>query len=242
MLHQIKPYSLKFKVALAYLACMPLAAFAASITLQGQFTLDDNVQLFDLVVAQTGSVDIRTYGYAGGSTTTGAVVPRGGFDPVLTLFDSAGAFLADNDEGVGVPVDSVTGEASDARITTTLTAGSYIAALTQFDNFSAGDLANGFVEAGNPHFTADPTFTTGGPCPSQVFRDISGTAGRCRDGNWAVDFVNVASVTERAPSSIPEPSSSLLLGCGLIGLAVGFRSRRRIKGRTTRTKRGATVT
>ncbi len=213
-------------VASAYLALMPIASLAASVTLQGHFTLDDDVQLFDVVIAQTGTTDIRTYGYAGGITPTGAVISRGGFDPVLTLFNSGGSFLTDNDEGSGVATDPTTGKAFDARIiTTTLAPGSYIVALTQFDNFVAGDLASGFVEAGHPHFTADPTFTPGAPCPGSLFRDISGTAGRCRDGNWAVDFVNVASVTERSPSSVPEPSTTLLLSSGLIGLALGFRRR-----------------
>lgn len=135
----------------------------------------------------------------------------------MTLYDSAGTFLLDNDEGSGVATDPVTGEAFDARITTTLTLGSYIVALTQFDNFAAGNLADGFVEAGHPHFTADPTFTTGGPCPGNVLRDISGSTGHCRDGDWSVDFVNVASVAET--NAAPEPMPALLFSFGLIGLA-----------------------
>src|SRR5947208_8666179 len=113
-----------------------VTASAANITLQGSFTEDDGIQLFDIVVAPSGSLDVRTYGYAGGATSTGAVVPRGGFDPVLTLFDSAGNFIADNDDGVGVGIDPITGQASDARITRNLAAGNYIVALTPYDNFS----------------------------------------------------------------------------------------------------------
>src|SRR5581483_9667957 len=95
--------------------------------------------------------------------------------------------------------------------------GSYIVALTEFDNFSLGNLSDGFAEAGNPNFTAASNFTTGGPCPAGMFRDISGTAGRCRDGNWSVDFVNVASV---APvTATPEPGTVALLGAGLLAFA-----------------------
>jgi len=103
-----------------------------------------------------------------------------------------------------------------------LTAGSYIVALTQYDNFAAGvDLASGFVESGHPHFTAASAFTTGGPCAGNLFRDISGTAGRCRDGNCAVDFLNVATVTPRSP--VPEPAATFLLRVGLAGLCVALR-------------------
>jgi len=45
------------------------------------------VQLLNLTVAPAGSVDIRSYGYAGGTASTGTVVPSGGFDTILTLFD-----------------------------------------------------------------------------------------------------------------------------------------------------------
>jgi hypothetical protein len=62
------------------LAIFPLIAGAADITLQGTFTADDNVQLFSVSLAAAVPVDIRSYGYAGGTTSTGTVVPRGGFD------------------------------------------------------------------------------------------------------------------------------------------------------------------
>jgi hypothetical protein len=201
------------------LALAPLISRATNVTLEGTFNADDNVQLFTVAIAAPAAVDIRSYGYAGGTTSTGTVVPAGGFDTILTLFDASGVFIDDNDEGAGVALDPLTGLAADARITTTLTAGNYIVALTQFDSFSIGNLADGFAETGNPHFTADPSFTTGGSCPGGLFRDISGTAGNCRTGNWGVDFVTVASVTPVA--STPEPSVMLLTGIGLALLVVG---------------------
>ena len=201
-------------------------ARAANITLQGTIATDDAVQLFNLTVATAGSVDIRSYGYAGGTTSTGTVVPRGGFDTILTLFNASGAFIDDNDEGAGVATDPATGLAADARLTENLTSGNYIVALTQYDNFSIGNLAAGFAEQGHSNFTADPSFAGGGPCPGNMFRDISGTAGRCRNGNWTVDFVNVASVS--AVASTPEPSALLLAGAGLALLLLGRFSRRKV--------------
>lgn len=201
---------------------MSRPARAANVTLQGTIGTDDAIQLFNFTVATPGLIDIRSYGYAGGTTSTGTSASSGGFDTILTLFDAAGDFLTDNDEGVDAAVDPMTGMAADARITINLAAGNYILALTQFDNFSIGNLSDGFTQTGNPNFTADPSFTSGGPCPGNMFRDISGTDGRCRTGNWTLDFVNVASVTPAAP--VPEPSALLLAGIGL-ALLLAIRGR-----------------
>lgn len=212
---------------LGLLAGVPLISAASNVTLQGSFAADDDIELFSISIATPGTVDLRSYGYAGGTTSTGIVVPRGGFDTILTLFNASGAFLTDNDDGAGVATDPETGLAADARITTTLNPGRYLLALTEYDNFSNGNLADGFVETGHPNFTADPTFTTGGPCPGNLFRDISGTAGRCRTGNWTVDFDNVASVTPAAPA--PEPSALLLAGVGITLLLAARYRRRKMK-------------
>ncbi len=209
---------------LVVLATLPVIGRASNITLQGNFAADDNVQLFSVSLLAPAAIDIHSYGYAGGTTSTGTTVPAGGFDSVLTLFSSSGVFIEDNDDGAGAATDPATGVAGDARITANLATGTYILALTQYDNFSIGNLADGFVESGKPNFTADPSFTIGGACPGNMFRDISGSAGRCRTGNWTVDFSNVATVSPVA--AVPEPSALLLAGLGLALVQI-FRSRGR---------------
>lgn len=200
------------------LMSVPLVSRASNFTLPGIFTADDNVQLFSVSLTAPAAVDFRTYAYGGGTTSTATVIAPGGFDTILTLFSASGVFIDANDDGMGANVDRSTGMAGDARITANLAAGSYILALTQYDNFSLGALADGFAETGHPNFTADPSFTTGGACAGNLFRDISGTAGRCRTGNWTVDFVNVASVSPL--TAAPEPSALLLAGLGLILLLI----------------------
>jgi hypothetical protein len=153
-LNQKSSLALYAAIALSLALVSAPAAQGANITPHGTIGADDAVQLFNVAVGTAGSVDIRSYGYAGGTTSTGTVAPPGGFDTILTLFSASGSFIEDNDEGAGVATDSVTGLAADARITTNLTAGNYLLALTQYDNFSIGNLADGFVEAGSPNFTA----------------------------------------------------------------------------------------
>ena len=147
------------------LGMLPAICIASNVTLQGNFTADDNVQLFSVALGAPAAIDFRSYGYAGGTPSNGSTVPAGGFDTILTLFSASGSFIEDNDDGAGAPIDPATGIAGDARITANLAAGGYILAITEYDNFSIGDLGNGFTEAGNPNFTADPTFASGGSLP-----------------------------------------------------------------------------
>jgi hypothetical protein len=117
---------------------------ASDLTLQGKFTADDDVQLFSVSVAAPATVDIRSYGYAGGTTSTGTVVLRGGFDTIRKLFSASGAFLSENDDGARVATDPSTGLTGGARITTSLAAGNYLLTLTEYDNFASGNLTDGF--------------------------------------------------------------------------------------------------
>ena len=51
---------------------------AATISFQGSFSMDDNVQLFHFSVAADTTVTIRSFAYGGGTNSAGSIIlPRG---------------------------------------------------------------------------------------------------------------------------------------------------------------------
>jgi hypothetical protein len=177
------------------------SANASDFSFTGKFDHDDQVQEFNLTVAEAAAdVTLRTWSYAGGTNAQGTVIARGGFDPIVSLFNaSTGAQIAVVDDGVfpTVPQDPDTGNASDSFLMENLPAGNYTATLTQFDSFPLGSLADGFSGSGHVDFAS-------------------------RDSYWALDVLNVDSASLGASyvSPIPEPESYALLlaGLGLITL------------------------
>ena len=192
----------------------PASALTQSFSFTGSFAGDDDVALFFFTLDAPSTVTAITYGYGGGTQVDGSTVPAGGFDPMLTLFSATGLKLAENDDGIGAPFDPNTGDAFDAELSAVLAAGAYVLALTQYDNVSLGDFADGFAEAGNPFFTALYGCTNGQFC------DDSGNAPfDNRTSAWALDLLNVT-------TAVPEPATAALLGIGLGGLAAAGLRRR----------------
>ena len=204
-----------------FLTLLSGVAYADNFSFAGTFSQDDNVQLFNFVVGAPSAVTLRTWSYAGGTNAAGNVIARGGFDPILALFNSSGAFIDQNDDGGcgTVAADSVSGVCWDTFLTASLVAGSYTVAVMEFDNFANGpNLSNGFTRSGQGNFTGPLTNH-----PGESFWDVTNTH---RDNHWAFDILNVQAATQ-TETPVPEPASMFSLLPALLALGGGFvRSRR----------------
>jgi len=167
----------------------------------GSVAYGNDVQLFEFSLDESATVTLRTWSYAGGINAAGDTINDGGFDPIITLFDGMGNLISYNDDGLGVAADPMTDSDYDALITTELEPGNYFAALVQFDNYANGPtLADGFQGTDTRNFLDDN--------------------GDYRTGAWAFDLFNVTQATPIANAAVPEPSSFLLIGFGLMGIVL----------------------
>lgn len=186
-------------------------ATAASLSYVGAFTADDDVASFTFSLASPATVTIKTYSYAGGTQADGNVVPAGGFDPILALFNGAGTLINFVDDGSSV-ADPNTKMPFDALLETALGAGTYTVTLMQYNNFANGpSLSDGFEKSGQS------TFTQAFGCGGTMFCDSEGNQ---RNGNWALDILNV-----NAANPVPLPAALPLFAFGMA--AVGLAARRR---------------
>ena len=188
---------------------MALASASASandFSFTGNFGGDNDVQLFSFSVGATSTVTLRTWSYAGGTNAASTAIARGGFDPILALFDSTGLLLNQNDDGgSSVAADAVTGAHYDTYLSSTLAAGAYTVSVMQYANFAIGpNLSNGFSGSGTTNF-----------------RDATGNL---RDSHWAFDILNVNVATV---PGVPEPETYALMALGLG--AIGMMRRRSAK-------------
>jgi hypothetical protein len=211
--------------AVAGLTATPAAA--SNFSFQGNFTQDDNVQLFNFVVGAPSNVTLRAWSYAGGINANGDVIARGGFDTILALFDSTGALVGQNDDGgINVPADALTSQHYDTFLQLALNPGNYTVAIMEYDNFANGpNLSNGFIRSGQGNFTGVLS-----SCPgSGIFEDVTSALPGCqRDSHWAFDILNVENA-DVVPQNAPEPVSLVLLGSGLTVAARQWRKKRQAR-------------
>jgi hypothetical protein len=172
-------------------------ANADNFSFTGSFTNDSNVQLFNFTVGAPSTVTLLTYSYAGGTNSAGTVIPEGGFDPILALFNSSGTLIGQNDDGgSNVPASSVTGAHFDTFLQSALGPGNYTVSVMEYNNFAIGpNLSNGFEQS-------NPTFTAIFGCSNGIFCDVTE---HNRTSNWAFDILNVQSGSE--VSNVPLPAS-----------------------------------
>ncbi len=187
-------------LALAALLLGPQPGRAADFSFQGTLAEPNAVPLIQFSLSAPTTVTLQSLGYAGGVNAAGEVVPDGGFDTVLALFDATGTLLDQNDDGAGAAPDPVTGSAYDAVLEVLLAPGSYTVALVSYGNFAVGPaLSDGFTGNG-------------------AFNDIDGNP---RGTAWAVDVLGADSAT----LVVPEPATLALFGAGLAGLGLVRRRR-----------------
>jgi hypothetical protein len=190
----------------AALFSIPLSA--ATISYTGAFLEDDQAHAFSFTVAAPGTAVFRTLGYAGGVNGEGTTIVAGGFDPILSLFDSTGDLIGLNGDDPGAVIDPLTGNGFDSLISTFLTVGDYTLILTENDNLPIGpSLSDGFTRTGQGNFTG-PQFAG----VSGAFWDATPSQ---RNGNWAVDLEGITA------SAVPEPGTLLTLGTGFFGILLG---------------------
>lgn len=191
--------------ALALATLFASAGSAAMLSFTGQFDFDNDIGAGQFTLATDANVRLVSLGASGGVNAAGTTIPGGGFDAVLTLYTFDGTFLTFDDDGANVDPDLITGNLIDPEIEIFLAAGQYRFALTQFDNYPVGDFVDGFL------YDFDPSFTAFFGCPAWQFCDIFGND---RINRWAVD-VSI----EPAGAPIPEPSTFVLLGIGVLAVA-----------------------
>lgn len=166
----------------------------------GSFGSNADVQSFLFTANETSTVTLRSYGYAGGTNATGATIARGGFDPILGLFNATtGDLIRQVDDTPGFP-DPVTGLSYDPNFSQILAAGDYRAVISQFSNF-----------------VVNSNFNNGYSCSNGQF---CGGGGNNRTSAWAFDVTvrnNATSVSGNA-TSVPEPAD--LIGTTVAGFAV----------------------
>jgi hypothetical protein len=114
---------------------------AYGVSFTGALSNADDIRSVSFTSDGSSPIAFKSYGYAGGTNAAGTVIAAGGFDPILTLFDTADNYI---EEQNGAPNGS-----PDFNFSRTLSAGNYRAVISTFPNFF--------------NFSANPNFIAGYP-------------------------------------------------------------------------------
>jgi len=179
-------------------------------TLTSESGTAGSVVLEQFSLTAASAVTIFTTSYGGGRNLDGSIAASGGFEPNITLFNSAGFDIA-NQSASFSPIanpDPSNGWKGDGYLNdANVPPGTYYVTLTDWQNQMS------ITSTGLNLSTAAYTQFSGPGGPS--FSDVQGNT---RNGNYALNI----QATPLAPSAAPEPASALLvlpvLACALIFL------------------------
>jgi hypothetical protein len=167
---------------------------------------------FDFAGTMANHNDRLLFSFTTASATTVTLFSSswddGGFDPMLGLWSSSGSLIHFQDDGdnIGSTLSngvSYTHGDWDSYYSAAVAAGTYTVSLTAFDNFNLGsNLSDGFAFDGQA------------PIPIPLWNQTPPRNG-VRTGDYVFHVLDAT-----AASAVPEPTSLLLLGSGLAGLAM----------------------